>query len=187
MPRVDELIDKFGKAKYISTLDLLRGYWQVSVEKQAKKKTAFATPFGLYQFIRMPFGLQGAPATFQRMIDKLLDGLGNFANACLDDLVIYSSTWEEHLQHLPVIFQRLEEAGLTIKKCQLGMTQCIYLGHVVGRGQVKPEFSKIGALEKFERLKIKRDVRTFLGMVRYYSAPRHLVPKTILVRCVCIQ
>ena len=70
------------------------------MEKQPKEKTTFTTPFGLYQFKRMAFGLQGAPATFQMMMDKLLDGLGSFTNAYLDDLVIYSSTWEEHLQHL---------------------------------------------------------------------------------------
>ena len=83
MPRIDDLIDNLGKAKYISTLDLSRGYWQVPMEKAAQAKTAFASPFGLFQFKRMPFGLQGAPATFQRMMDKLLNGLGEFANAYL--------------------------------------------------------------------------------------------------------
>ena len=74
MPRVDDLVDQLGGDKYISTLDLTRGYWQVPVAQHAQHKTAFATPFGLYQFRRMPFGLQGAPATFQWMMDKLLDG-----------------------------------------------------------------------------------------------------------------
>ena len=165
MPHVDELIDNLGNAKYISTLDLSRGYWQAPVEKHVQKKNAFATPFGLYQFKRMPFGLQGAPATVQRMMDKLLYSLRSFANAYL---VIYSSTWEEHLQHLRVVFQHLEEAGLTAKpkKCQLGMTQCVYLVHVVGGGQVKLQRSKIEALEKFGRPKTKRNVRTFLGVAR---------------------
>lgn len=151
------------------------------MEKQPKKKTAFTTPFGLYQFKRMAFGLQGAPATFQTMMDKLVDGLGSFANAYLDDLVIYSSTWEEHLQHLWVAFQHPEEAGLTAKpkKCQLGMTQCIYLGHVVGGGQVKPECSKIEAMEKFERPKMKRDVHTFLGMAGYYRSLYHTIPQSL--------
>ena len=78
MPRVDALIDHLGRAQYLSTLDLTRGYWQVPVSANAQHKTAFASPFGLFEFKRMPFGLQGAPATFQRMMDKLLDGLGNF-------------------------------------------------------------------------------------------------------------
>ena len=85
MPRVDEMIDRTGRAKFISTLDLTKGYWQEPVHRS---KTAFVTPFGLFQFLRMPFGLQGAPATFQRMVDKLLDGVSSFFNAYIDDIVI---------------------------------------------------------------------------------------------------
>ena len=90
MPRIDELIDRLGRAKYITTLDLTRGYWQVPVAEEDQHKTAFATPFGLFQFRVMPFGLCGAPATFQRMMDHLIEGLENFTAAYLDDLVIYS-------------------------------------------------------------------------------------------------
>ena len=90
MPRIDDLIDKLGKAKYITTLDLTRGYWQVPVKPEARSKTAFVTPFGLYQFKVMPFGLSGAPATFQRMMDNLTRGLSESTCAYLDDLVIYS-------------------------------------------------------------------------------------------------
>jgi len=97
MPRIDELIDQLGKAQYLSTLDLTKGYWQVPVSADAQQKTAFTTPFGLFEFKRMPFGLQGAPVTFQRMMDKLLDGLGDFARAYIDDLVVFSTSLEEHL------------------------------------------------------------------------------------------
>ena len=86
MPRIDELIDRLGGAKYISTLDLTRGYWQVPVAAESQAKTAFTTPFGLYDFTVMPFGLQGAPATFQRLMDNLLRGVGDYAAAYLDDL-----------------------------------------------------------------------------------------------------
>ena len=182
MPRIDDLIDNLGKARYISTLDLSRGYWQVPVEKTAQEKTAFVTPFGLYQFKRMPFGLQGAPATFQRMMDRLLNGLGDYANAYLDDLVIYSETWEEHLQHLYAVFTRLRSAGLTAKpkKCQLGMMQCVYLGHVVGGGKVQPELSKIEAMKQFQRPTTKKEVRTFLGMTGYY---RRFIPQYSTIAC----
>ena len=86
----------------------------------------------------MPFGLHGAPATFQRMMDRLLWDVPEFAAAYLDDLIIHSTTWEEHLRHVRMIFEKLRSAGLTIKpkKCQLGMTKCVYLGHVVGGGRV---------------------------------------------------
>ena len=91
MPRVDDLIDRLGDAKFISTLDLSRGYWQVPVSKDAQAKTAFTTPYGLFQFRVMPFGLQGAPATFQRMMDILLGDIGDYAAAYLDDGEIHSS------------------------------------------------------------------------------------------------
>ena len=132
MPRIDQLIDRLGQAKYVMTLDLTRGYWQVPVAENARVKTAFVTPFGLYQFRVIPFGLQGAPATFQRMMDQLLRGLEEYAAACLDDLVIYSNSWEDHMLHHAKVFDRLRGAGLTTKprKCQFGMMQCVYLGHV---------------------------------------------------------
>ena len=151
MPRIDELIDQLGQAKYVTTLDLTRGYWQVPMAENARVKTAFVTPFGLYQFCVMPFGLQGAPATFQRMMDQLLRGLEEYAAAYLDDLVIYSDSWEDHMLHLAKVFDRLRGAGLTAKprKCQFGMTQCVYLGHVVGNGVVRPEQSKVEAVMSF--------------------------------------
>ena len=136
MPRVDEMLDRLGAAKYLSTLDLTRGYWQVPVKEGDQQKTAFTTPFGLYQFRRMPFGLQGAPATFQRMMDRLLDGMKDFADAYIDDLVIFTATWEEHLRCLRVILEKLRRVNLTVKrrKCQFGMGECSYLGHVIGGG-----------------------------------------------------
>ena len=125
MPRIEELIDNLGRAKFISTLDLSQCYWQVPVESESQAKTAFTTQFGLYRFWRMPFGLQGVPATFQRMVDKLLDGLQycTCANAYLDDLVIHSETWEDHLHHLSLVCDQTWEAGLTAKpnKCLMRM------------------------------------------------------------------
>ena len=91
--------------------------------EEAKAKTAFVTPFGLFQFNVMPFGLQGAPATFQRLMGRVIQGLQDYAAAYLDDLIIFSTCWTDHLKHLATVLQRLEEAGLTVKpmKCQLGM------------------------------------------------------------------
>ena len=98
MPRVDEMIDRIGQGKYISTLDLNKGYWEVPVEETSQSKTAFATPFGLYEFITMPFGLQGAPATFQRLMNKIPRGVEKYASTYIDDVAIYSETWEDHLK-----------------------------------------------------------------------------------------
>ena len=100
MPHVDELIDWVGKTKFISALDLTHGYWQVPVAKVSWPKTAFVTPFRLFQFNFMPFGLQGAPVTFQWLMDKVLHGMEEFAAANLDDIVIFSDSWSEHLDIL---------------------------------------------------------------------------------------
>ena len=160
MPRIDELIDRLGKAKFVTTLDLTRGYWQVPIAESAREKTAFMTPFGLYQFQIMPFGLQGAPATFQRMMDKLIRGMEDYTAAYLDDLVIFSGSWERHLQHIREVLDRLRAAGLAAKskKCQFGMAQCIYLCHVVGNGLVRPEPSKIDAVMSFPIPQTKKQV-----------------------------
>ena len=170
MPRVDDLIDRLGGACFITTLDLSRGYWQVPVREEDRTKTAFTTPHGLFQFRVMPFGLQGAPATFQRRMDSLLRGLEAHTAAYLDDIVIYSSTWEGHLQHIRNTLARLREASLTIKpkKCQFGMYSCTYLGHVVGNGQVKPELVKLDAVRTCPQPTSKKQVRAFLGLTGYY-------------------
>uniref|UniRef100_A0A1X7T3B8 Reverse transcriptase domain-containing protein n=1 Tax=Amphimedon queenslandica TaxID=400682 RepID=A0A1X7T3B8_AMPQE len=119
MPRVEELLDTIGDAEFITTLDLAKGYWQVPVNEKDREKTAFTSPRGLYQFKTMPFGLSGAPATFQRMMDEILRGTETFAGVYLDDIVIHSSIWRDHLNQLTDVLKRLDDAGLTIKlkKC----------------------------------------------------------------------
>ena len=175
MPRVDDIIDRLGGARFISTFDLTRGYWQVPVAECDQEKTAFTTPYGLYQFTTMPFGLHGAPATFQRLMDRLLRGTEQFATAYLDDLVVYSRTWEEHLRHLKEILWRLQDAGLTAKpkKCRLAMSETPYLGYIVGGGLVKLEEAKVLAVKNFPRPTSKKEVRAFLGLAGYY---RKFVP-----------
>ena len=121
MPRVDYLIDCVGKSTYISTLHLTRGYWQVPVPEIDWPKTAFATPFGLYQFNTMPFGLHEAPATFQRLMDCVIRKLG-FAATYLDDRIVFSESWEDNLIHIWSVLEQLRRAGLTAKakKCEFG-------------------------------------------------------------------
>ena len=140
MPRIDEIIDRLGGARYISTLDLTRGYWQVPLAEDSIEKSAFTTPFGLFEFLVMPFGLHGAPATFQRMMDNILRGAEKFAAAYLDDVVIYSETWEDHLLHLEEVINRLKFHGLTAKpkKGALATKEVPFLGYVVGGGRVRP-------------------------------------------------
>ena len=169
MPRIDDMIDQLGKASFITMLDLTRGYWQVPVANDDRHKTAFIIPFGLYHFKRMLFGLQGAPATFQHMMDRLIQGFEGFASAYLDDLVIFSDSWEDHLQHLRQVLQHLNKAGLTakLKKCQFAMKQCSYLGHIVGNGVDRPELDKVEAVRSFAIPQTKTNVRAFLGLTGY--------------------
>ena len=96
----------------------------------------------------MPFGLKGAPATFQLMIDKILDGLGDFAGAYLDDVIVFSTSWDDHLAQLNTVLGRIKNAGLTIKKskCPFAMKECVYLGHKIGSGTVTPDVAKVQAI-----------------------------------------
>uniref|UniRef100_A0A8C3H7S2 ribonuclease H n=1 Tax=Chrysemys picta bellii TaxID=8478 RepID=A0A8C3H7S2_CHRPI len=175
MPRVDELLERLGEACYITTLDLTKGYWQIPLEPRSKEKTAFATPSGLYQFTRMPFGLHGAPATFQRLMDRILQPHTKYAAAYLDDVVIYGSNWEEHLNQVAAVLRDLRAAGLTAnpKKCRIGREETTYLGYTLGRGQVRPLIGKVQALQDCQAPTTKRQVRQFLGLAGYY---RRFVP-----------
>ena len=104
------------------------------------------------------------------MVDKILNGLNEFAGAYTDDVIVFSKTWSEHLKHLEVVLERIQEAGLTIKrrKCQFGRSECSYLGHVIGSGRVCPELAKIEAIKNFEPPTTKTGVRSFLGLTGYY-------------------
>lgn len=169
-PRIDDLIEKLGKAKYLTTIDLFRGYWQVPLSPRSKELSAFRTPWGLYHFRVMPFGLHGAPATFQRLMDKVLNGLSPFASAYLDDIVVYSNSWHEHLQHLKVVFECLQNAGLTVNpgKCAIAKEETEYLGFVIGGGQVKPQVQKVEAIQSCPLPQTRKQLKSFLGMSGWY-------------------
>ena len=115
MPWIEEMIDSLAGARYLTTLDLTKGYWQVPVGESSRPKTAFVTPLGKYQFKVMSFGLVGAPAIFQRMMNAILGHLTAYVAAYMDDVVIYSSTWQDHLQHIQQTLAQLGKAGLTVK------------------------------------------------------------------------
>lgn len=169
MPRIQELIDKLGKATYLSTLDMTKGYWHIPLSAESKAYTAFATPLGLYQFVRMPFGLHGAAATFQRLVVRLLKDHAEYAATYIDDMIIFSNLWEEHLKHLREVLSEVRRAGLTIipEKCRMGMNQTQYLGFMVG-GRVELVASKVRAIEAVPTPQSKKMLQRFLGMVGYY-------------------
>ncbi|KAL1265361.1 hypothetical protein QQF64_003388 [Cirrhinus molitorella] len=166
----DELLDRLGRARFISTLDLTKGYWQVELTKEAKPKTAFSTPSGHWQYRTLPFGLHGAPATFQGMMDILLRPHQAYAAAYLDDVVVHSERWEDHLERLWRVLLELRRAGLTAnpKKCHLALSEAKYLGYQVGRGLIRSQEKKVAAILSAPRPSTKTQVRAFLGLAGYY-------------------
>lgn len=108
MPRIEEMLDELAGAEFITTLDLTKGYWQVPMEASSQHKKGFMLPFGKYEFLVMPFGLAGAPAVFQRLMDSLFSEMKGRVSAYLDDIVVYSGSWEEHLKDVREALTRLK-------------------------------------------------------------------------------
>eukprot|EP00731_Ephydatia_muelleri_P003528 Em0001g3528a len=171
LPRIDETLDMLGGAKWFSTLDLASGYWQVEMEPEHKEKTAFSTPFGTYQFKVMPFGLSNAPSTFQKLMEMVLAGLHwTTCLVYLDDIVIFSTTVEQHLSRLRDVLARLKKAGLKLKpsKCHI-LKKCVhYLGHIVSADGVKVDDDKIKCIVEWPTPVNLEELRRFLGIASYY-------------------
>uniref|UniRef100_A0A3B3HAG4 Gypsy retrotransposon integrase-like protein 1 n=3 Tax=Oryzias latipes TaxID=8090 RepID=A0A3B3HAG4_ORYLA len=169
-PRIDDLIERLGCAKYLTTIDLCKGYWQVPLTRHSRELTAFRTPWGLFQFTVLPFGLHGAPATFQRLMNQVLCGVSEFAAAYLDDIVIFSNTWDEHLGHLERVLDCLQGAGLTVNpsKCVFAKPETDYLGYIIGNGMIKPQTDKVSAIQSCPLPVTKKQLRSFLGMAGFY-------------------
>ena len=169
LPRIDDYIDKIGSAKLVSTYDLLKGYWQVPLTTRAKEISAFVTPHGLYQYKVLPFGMMNAPATFQRLMNQVIAGLEN-TEVYIDDIVIYSDTWKQHMEHTKALFDRLSQAKLTVNlsKSQIGKAKITFLGHEIGQGEVKPVNAKVEAIAHFPQPQTKKELMRFLGMAGYY-------------------
>lgn len=171
LPRIEEALEALGQAKFFSTLDLTSGYWQVEVAEHDKQKTAFSTPMGLFEANRMPFGLQNAPSTFQRLMTCCFGDL-NFTHLLiyLDDLIIFSKSFDEHLERLQLVFDRLREHGLKLKpsKCQLLRKEVRYLGHLVSAEGVRTDPEKISRVRDWVRPTNRKEVLQFLGFAGYY-------------------
>lgn len=152
LPRIDDLIDKIGSAKYLTKIDMSRGCWQVPMEDDSMPISAFITTQGHFQWRYMPFGMPNAPATFQKLVWKLLAGLDELTGAYLDDIIVFSNTWSDHIRHLRTVFQCILNAGLTLKKskCVFATAVVEYLGHSVGLGKVQPRQAKVKALVEFK-------------------------------------
>lgn len=169
LPRMEDCVDLVGSARFVSNFDLLKGYWQVPLTRRAREIASFVTSSGLYSYTVMPFGLRNAPATLQRLMNQVISGLEG-SDVYLDDVVVFSDTWPEHLQRIRALFDRLSGANLTVNlaKCEFAQAIVTYLGKVVGHGQVHPIRAKVAAIDAFPTPTTKKDLMRFLGMVGYY-------------------
>ena len=169
MPRIDDILEKLGRAKVFTTLDLRSGYHHIALDKDAIKKTAFVTLFGKDEYLKVQFGLAQAPSYFQNLMNKVLNGL-NFRLAYLDDIIIFSETAGQHLKQIQIVLNRLRQAKLKLKKgkCAFFKKELQYLGHLLTTDGVKPQLEKIKAISEMKPPKNQKGVREFLGMVGYY-------------------
>ena len=169
LPRINDIIDFIGCNHIISTVDLLKGYYQIPLTPRATKISSFVTPFGLFQYKVLSFGMCNAPATFQRMITGVVQGLEGTA-AYLDDIVVVAKTWPEHLTRLRKLFGKLQESGLTINlaKSNFGQGTVTYLGHTVGQGAVLPKKANVEAIIALPPPTSRKEVMRFLGMAGFY-------------------
>src|SRR5579875_2114930 len=176
IPRVQDLLRRLANAKFMSTLDAEKGYWQIEMDPRSRQYTAFCTERGLFEYNCMPFGLKNAPATFQRMMGELLRGLEGFTLVYQDDVLVFSKTFEEHLGHIVSVLERFRQAGLTIKgaKCQFGQSQIKFLGHIVSENGLGMRPEKVATIKAFPLPKTRKQLRSFLGAIGWY---RHFIEK----------
>lgn len=180
LPRIEDLLDQLGRSKYFSTIDLASGFWQIQMHPIAQEKTAFVTHLGLFEFRVMPFGLTNAPAVFQRLMQQVVSPLNprsgvDFVSVYLDDILVFSRSLEEHLEHLKTVIQRLSSVGLKLKpaKCRFVQEELEYLGHIVSRDGLRTTPRLVSAVRDFPVPRAVQDVRRFLGLASYY---RRFIP-----------
>ena len=170
VPNPDAIFAKICNSKYFSKIDLSKGYWQIPISNADGEKTAFVCEHGLFEFVRMPFGLVNSGATFCRLMRKIFKNMDNVVNY-IDDLLIYTDTWEDHIRVLSEVFHKLSEANLTARpsKCSFASDNVSFLGHDIGENKIYPQDNKIKKIKDFVRPATKKQLRSFLGLCNYYS------------------
>lgn len=171
LPRIDGIFDQLSNAQYFSVIDLRSGYHQMRIAENDIPKTAFNTRYGHYEFTVVPFGLSNAPAAFMSLMDSIFkDYTDKFIIAYLDDILVYSDTWEEHLEHISMTLVILRKHKLYAKlsKCVFGAQEVEYLGHILKAGRVAMNPNKTQAIESWKIPTSKKELQSFLGLVNYY-------------------
>ncbi|CAK1590854.1 unnamed protein product [Parnassius mnemosyne] len=171
IPNISDVLDKLGNCQYFTTLDLASGFYQVEMNPSDIPKTAFNVKHGNFEFLRMPMGLKNSPSTFQRVMDNVLRDLQN--TVCLvylDDIIVYSTSLQEHMVNLEKVFQKLRESNFKIQmdKSEFLKLETAYLGHIISKDGIKPNPNKISAIEKYPLPKTAKEIKQFLGLIGYY-------------------
>ena len=169
IPNVEDLFVRLAHSRFFTKIDLAKGYWQILVLPEDRPKTAFATHQGLFQFIRMPFGLVSAPAVFARMM-RMLHLADLSAENFFDDILVHSASWSDHLHHVRNVLDRLKSYGLTARPSKIlaGFQSLEFLGHVVGSGVLRPDESKTEKILQVSTPTTKKQVRSLLGLLSFY-------------------
>lgn len=171
LPNLEEAFSALAGSKWFSVMDLKSGYYQIEMEERDKPKTAFVCPLGFYEFNRMPQGITNAPSTFQRLMERCMGSLHlKEVVVFLDDVIVFSSTLEEHETRLLHVFQQLRENVLKLSpaKCCFFQSSVRYLGHIVSRKGVETDPVKVSALRTWPRLQTLSELKSFLGFAGYY-------------------
>lgn len=171
LPNMEDALRKIGHGyTHFSKLDLKSGFYQIPIRESDKEKTAFVTPFGLYQFNVLPMGLKNSPPTFQKVMSDTLEGCRNFSLVYLDDIIVFSKSWEEHLTHLESVLSALQRKNLVLNppKCVFATNQIDYLGHTITRTTITPMREKIDAILQIKEPKTLPQANKFLGALGWY-------------------
>src|SRR6266498_3304302 len=171
IPRQMEIFASFGGAGWFTSLDLASGYWQVKIESKLREVTVFIIPWGLFEWNRMPFGLCNVPATFQRLMNQVLRKyLGKFILVYLDDIIIYSKTFEEHKEHVRLVFEVLRATSLMMKpkKCKFAQKELRFLGHIISAKEIRTDLDKITKMVTLSSPTNLKELRSRLDLFSYY-------------------
>lgn len=177
IPNISDVLDKLGHCQYFTTLDLASGFYQVEMEPKDVPKTAFNVEHGHFEFLRMPMGLKNSPSTFQRVMDNVLRELQNsICLVYLDDIIVFSTSLQEHIDNLEKVFIKLRESNFKIQldKSEFLKLETAYLGHIISKDGIKPNPDKILAIQKYPLPKTPTEIKRFLGLLGYY---RKFIPE----------